>query len=92
MKRSVLLLGTALLAFSCAPKPTTVSGTKTNTSEKLVQGKIIYDNNCASCHKLPAPENFTDEKWAAVLKSHRNLTGLSEEMNQLWYEYAISKN
>ncbi|HAO28970.1 MAG TPA: cytochrome C, partial [Chryseobacterium indologenes] len=56
MKKTILI-GIAVSAFllSCGPKSTAVTGPKYTSSEKLAQGKTIFENSCAKCHQLPEP-------------------------------------
>jgi len=37
------------------------------TPEEIAQGKSLYENNCAKCHKLFAPTDYTYEKWKPIL-------------------------
>jgi cytochrome c5 len=34
---------------------------------ELEAGKSLYENNCASCHKLFVPKKFTQEDWKPIL-------------------------
>lgn len=40
---------------------------KVLTPEEIAQGKTLYENNCAKCHKLFAPADFTQKKWEPIL-------------------------
>lgn len=73
----------SVVVFSCAPKvvvqpsepaviqppkPVEVVSAETPVSpEKLAEGKRLYDNNCAKCHKLFSPADYTREDWQPIL-------------------------
>ena len=67
------------LLFSCSPKtvvqPTTpepaqtpTTGTVSSSSANIQNGKTLYENNCAKCHRLYAPNEETAENWEPILK------------------------
>ena len=33
----------------------------------LAEGKQLYDNNCAKCHKWYEPKQFSKEEWKPIL-------------------------
>ena len=35
---------------------------------EVAEGKTSYENNCAKCHKLFAPEDYSKEDWMPILK------------------------
>lgn len=48
----------------------TVEPVKTNTSvltAEVAEGKNLYENNCAKCHKLFAPDDYSKEDWMPIL-------------------------
>ena len=83
----------AILLFSCAPK-VVVSATKPDTvqvppkmpspaetkpvTESLVAGKSLYENNCARCHKLFSPKEFSKEDWSPILVKMQKKTHLDD--------------
>ena len=90
MKRLLLNAVVAAAMVSCTQQGT--AGTKMNTSEKLVQGKIIYDNSCGKCHDLPDPKAHTDEQWVGIMKSMAPKAKLNTEQSALVYDYVTSQN
>ncbi|MBS1534508.1 MAG: cytochrome c [Bacteroidetes bacterium] len=44
----------------------------------LNAGKISYKNNCAKCHDLFSPKEFTREQWAPILVSMQKKAHLSD--------------
>ena len=81
MKLRILTV-TAVILFliSCGTKKTGSTGTKApaapevtetvNAAElttEFTEGKNLYENSCASCHKLYDPKKFTQEEWKPIL-------------------------
>jgi len=77
MKAKILILtAVTLLLVSCGTKKSVpaVAATPTVTETKaieltpeLAEGKNLYDNNCAKCHKLYEPKKFSEEEWKPIL-------------------------
>jgi len=76
MKKTILsLMAIMLLAAACGTKKTAVAetpaaGKETKATEltpALAEGKNLYENNCAKCHKLFEPKKFTKEEWTPIL-------------------------
>lgn len=77
MKAKILSLTAAtLLLVSCSTKKTiantdTESPVKTvKTAEltpELTEGKNLYENSCARCHKLYEPKKYSQEEWKPIL-------------------------
>ncbi|MDI1256000.1 MAG: cytochrome c [Flavobacterium sp.] len=74
------LLATTI--FACGPKPevppppppaspvATVEQAKATTSvatAEVTEGKTSYENNCAKCHKLYAPSDYSKDDWMPIL-------------------------
>jgi len=78
MKAKMLTLtAVTLLLVSCGTKKTAsaVAATSTITetakatelTPELAEGKNLYDNSCARCHKLYEPKKFSQEEWKQIL-------------------------
>ena len=78
MKAKILILtAVTLLLVSCGTKKSTpaVAATSTVTetaktielTPELAEGKNLYDNSCAKCHKLYEPKKFSQEEWKPIL-------------------------
>ena len=37
------------------------------TLTQLSQGKLLYEQNCQSCHNLKKPTSRTEEEWKAIV-------------------------
>lgn len=82
---------TAFFVYSCTPKTTPVAeGSQKSASEKLAEGKTIYDNSCGKCHELPAPTAYTSEAWVGIMNSMAPKAKLTEEQHKLVYDYVVS--
>ncbi|MGO4773010.1 cytochrome c [Flavobacterium sp. W22_SRS_FK3] len=82
MKLRILTVTAAiLLLISCGTKKTAATATEATvapavtetvnatelTPGELADGKNLYENSCARCHKLYEPKKFTQEEWAPIL-------------------------
>lgn len=60
------------------------------SEEQLNTAKLLYENNCAECHKLKEPESRNPEKWNNVLKRMLPKTKLTYEEGRLVRAYLIA--
>lgn len=78
MKAKFLILAAAILiVVSCGTKkaapetPATPAVTETSKTieltPELAEGKNLYENSCARCHKLYDPKKFSQEEWKPIL-------------------------
>ncbi|PIF33416.1 diheme cytochrome c [Flavobacterium sp. 9] len=78
MKSKILILAAVLLfVVSCGTKkaapatPATPAVTEaakpTTLTPELAEGKNLYENSCARCHKLYDPKKFSQEDWKPIL-------------------------
>lgn len=94
---SVLLVASA---FSCSSKvaPSTVPPPPTaeelNSSKILTQnqieGKAIFEANCAKCHKLYEPASYSAEKWTSILKWMQPKAKITDAERAQIYDYVTS--
>lgn len=47
-------------------------------TEELIAGQRSYENNCAKCHGLFKPTDFTKDQWAPILVSMQKKAHLSD--------------
>lgn len=84
MKFKIFVLAIlAAVVYSCASKSAVVNSpakeTKTMVlTTELAAGKTAYENNCAKCHKLFAPKEFSKEDWAPILVKMQQKAHLSD--------------
>ncbi|WP_309613953.1 cytochrome c [Flavobacterium sp.] len=101
MKYKVLVLSVlAVIIYSCASKssvPTTeVKNTEPTASTKpaptvmtaeLAEGKSLYENNCAKCHKLYDAKDFSAEEWKPIVSRMQKKAHLDDLAGQKIYNY-----
>ncbi len=82
MKKTIILAGTILILAACGakqskgetPPPPPPPPSKDVSAKDLIfgdtalaEGKQLYDNNCAKCHKWYEPKQFSKEEWKPIL-------------------------
>jgi nitrate/TMAO reductase-like tetraheme cytochrome c subunit len=58
---------------------------------ELAEGKDLFENNCAKCHKLYNPKDFTAEQWTPILINMQKNADLSDEQRIKVYNYVTMK-
>lgn len=96
----ILFVSLIIVAFSCSPKvvPSTVPPPPTaeelNSSKILTQnqmeGKTLFEANCAKCHKLYEPATYSAEKWSSILKWMQPKAKISDAEREQIYDYVTS--
>lgn len=98
MKKSLFILACGFL-FSCSQAtvepvtktPTATTETKVLTSEeRLAQGKLLSEQNCAKCHKLFVPGDFKAAKWQHEVPEMAEKAKLTKEQGDLILEYVLA--
>lgn len=93
---SLALLGIVL--YSCAPKvapppPPVAKGPDVAVvaeSNDIAEGKELYENNCAKCHKLYDPKDYSDQDWLPILEVMKKKAKISDAQHDKIYAYIIS--
>jgi cytochrome c5 len=76
MKKYLILAGFALVLASCGTQKAVPVAAAEKAPEakpaveltpELADGKNLYENSCAKCHKLYEPVKFSKEEWAPIL-------------------------
>ncbi|WP_419869502.1 c-type cytochrome [Chryseobacterium sp. CT-SW4] len=80
----------AVLLASCTQKASVVTGPVSTSSEKLAQGKTIFENSCGRCHDLPEPTAHTSVQWVGIMNAMAPKAKLNDEQHQLVYDYVVS--
>ena len=84
MKPKVALIALlSVVIYSCATKSTTTATTKPTETVKpnpvaFAEGKNLYENNCAKCHKLFSPSERTKAEWKPILVSMQKKAKLDD--------------
>jgi cytochrome c5 len=83
----------AIVLYSCGGSksaPAAVETVKKNElSPALAEGKGLYENNCAKCHKLYDPADYTAEKWTGILKWMQPKAKITDEQRTSIYNYLV---
>ncbi len=99
MKYKVLALSVlSVIIYSCASKSgvassdsnkteTTAATKATVLTPELAEGKSLYENNCAKCHKLYDTKAFSAEEWKPIVARMQKKAHLDELSGQKIYNY-----
>jgi cytochrome c5 len=102
MKYKVLALAVlALIIYSCAsksntstaatPAPATAPVAATVMTPALAEGKELYENNCAKCHKLFDAKDFSAEEWKPIVLRMQKKAHLDDLQGDKIYNYLTMK-
>lgn len=97
MKYRVLALAVlATIIYSCASKSSTPTAqapqpSPTTMTPELAEGKSLYENSCARCHKLYDPKDFNAEQWKPIVLRMAPKARLDEAQGQKIYNYLVSQ-
>jgi cytochrome c5 len=92
----IKLLAAVILAtvlYSCAtkkavetPAPATTS-VMASLSPEMQEGKTLYENNCAKCHKLFSPSERTKEEWGPIIAKMQQKAKIDDIQTAKIYNY-----
>lgn len=88
-----IVVGTLL--FSCSKKATMPKATEevkkteeiVDLPSSVVEGKKLYENNCANCHKLFPANKHDKTGWSKTLERMAPKAKITEEQKTLVYNY-----
>lgn len=92
----IFSLGLFIIISGCTKKnadtgslyvPSSADITVNATLTELQQGRDLYINNCARCHSLYSPDNYSPAQWKAILGSMAPKTSLSSSQVLLVNKY-----
>ena len=72
------------------PPPAPVAIATVMTPE-LAEGKNLYENNCAKCHRLYEAHSFSAEEWKPIVASMQKKAHLDDLQGQKIYNYLTMK-
>jgi hypothetical protein len=67
--------------------PTSSDATSNATLQELQEGRILYIDNCNSCHSLYSPDNYTISQWKSIMSTMAPKTNMSTSDIQLVTKY-----
>jgi cytochrome c5 len=101
MKKSILVAATILFLAACASKKTTTSLTDSDGSRaaakypgaslaSLQKGKLLYEENCGSCHGLKSPTDYNEEQWGKHVKRMAPKAKIDKPTEELILQYVVT--
>jgi len=80
------------IVYSCGPKmPTPVTEVvEVPLTPELAEGKDLYQNNCAKCHKLYKPESFDKVEWKKIMISMQKKAKIDDAQSLSIYNYVTA--
>ena len=60
---------------------------KKGLTPELAEGKDLFVNNCAKCHSLKNPNNYTAEEWKPILDKMAKRAKISDAEKEKVYKY-----
>lgn len=95
--KGIMLTITATIIYSCASKPSVptkevneaklAAELKAKAAAELAEGKALYENNCAKCHKLYEPKSFSAADWKPIVTKMQRKAMLDDLQGQKIYNY-----
>lgn len=88
----------AFLIYSCSPKivppppPPVPEKSEKFFGSLAEEGKYLYENNCAKCHKLYDPKSYNTDDWKQILVRMQKKAKISDEQREKIYNYIITMN
>jgi len=66
---------------------TTITEPQKTPSDALAQGKDLYENRCAKCHKLYAASDYNIQRWPRILNSMQYKAKITDQQKELILSY-----
>ena len=104
--KMITLAALGILIYSCAsktPAPIVEAKKETNTKElvldtknafmskELLEGKNLFENNCAKCHKLYNPKDYSAQDWKSILAEMQKKARLDDAQIGMISNYISSQ-
>ena len=58
----------------------------------MSEGERLYRAKCRSCHVLPDPQKYSDDKWVEIVEHYGQRARLSADQKKLILRYLQSNN
>lgn len=88
-----------ILMYSCSPKiaPTPPPPPPTEpvaavtpapaASPNTAEGLYLYERNCAKCHRLYKPDEYTAQEWRPILEKMQKMAEITDDDREKIYAY-----
>ena len=95
------LLGAAMLFLQLLPAPharggepakTDSTASSTATQKPIKGGSQLWSENCARCHNMRSPSNYSDAEWEVAMHHMRIRGRLTAEEHKAILEFLKSAN
>lgn len=102
MKKVIAIVAVALQFTACSPPrvvamqpndpvvPQMPPPPKETNTARIAQGKGLFEDNCAKCHKLFKPTDFNQREWGPILTSMQRKAKLDNDQMDLVRDYVFS--
>lgn len=94
MKKFLVLFSIVFIVFACSHKTTSSASSSVEKTQsatvshaQYLEGKAVYETNCAKCHKLKDPHNYTSEEWGKWVDKMAPKAKLTDEQKQQVYNF-----
>lgn len=91
MKTKIIAIAfLGMLIYSCASKSavaTTPAVSNIALTATQAEGKGLYENNCAKCHKLYDTKAFSADEWKPIMLSMQKKAKLQDVDREKIYAY-----
>jgi cytochrome c5 len=89
--KQLLFAGIAIALYSCggtkSTTPPMVEAKTVSSSSEIAEGKGLYESNCAKCHQLYAPSDFSKEQWKPIVHRMQKKAHLTDPEGLKIYNY-----
>lgn len=92
MKTKIMALAViGVMLYSCSPKTAPApTAAKKELSPALAEGRTLYENNCAKCHKLYDTSDYTAEQWSPILERMKKKAKIDDATTAKIYAYVTA--
>ncbi|HNP32603.1 MAG TPA: c-type cytochrome [Flavobacterium sp.] len=82
---------TATATTEAKPNVVATTASPTVLTPELMEGKSLYENNCAKCHRLYDTKEFSAEDWKPIVARMQKKAHLDDIAGQKIYNYVSMK-
>ncbi len=101
MKKQILLALIVLLIAACSTKKAVISMTDSDalrasakfpgaTMASLQNGKMLYEENCSTCHGLKNPIAYNEEQWRKHVRRMAPKAKIDKPTEELILQYVVT--
>ncbi len=92
MKTKIMALAVVgIMLYACSPKTAPApTEAKKELSPALAEGRTLYENNCAKCHKLYNTSDYTAEQWSPILERMKKKAKIDDATTAKIYAYVTA--